>query len=122
MVTPLGNILILSMPCVKFQYATRKYILCFCIGENLLQANAKNIKNIKKYNTNIKNSKTYRDQASLYKMSFIMKKVLIIIFLFTSVYTYLQFKLVRVPHKTKVYNYGIVQCLTDIPKKTKKSK
>lgn len=55
-------------------------------------------------------------------MQRILKKLLIITLLLTNIYSYLEFKLVRVPHKTKVYNYGIVQCLTDIPKKAKTAK
>lgn len=49
-----------------------------------------------------------------------IKKLFLAFILIINVCSYLEFKLVRVPHDTKVYNYGVVQCLTDIPNKGKK--
>ena len=48
-----------------------------------------------------------------------------IILFFLSViagYGYLEMKLVRIPHGSNVYNYGKVQCLTDIPSNREKKK
>ena len=48
--------------------------------------------------------------------------VLLLAMLLFACDSYLEMKLVRIPHYTKVYNYGKVQCLTEMPEEKKDTK